>query len=50
MTNKESMSNGDYMNHGRIGAKDKYKVGTTTRVRDKSGYTQYVKQEKVTRV
>ncbi|KAL9240621.1 hypothetical protein vseg_014818 [Gypsophila vaccaria] len=49
-TAKETYSSGDYSNRGRVGYKDEYKSSSTVRVGDKSGYTEYYKQEKVTRV
>ncbi|KAK9724970.1 hypothetical protein RND81_05G112200 [Saponaria officinalis] len=49
-TAKESYSTGDYSNRGRAGYKDEYKTSFTVRVGDKRGYTEYYKQEKVTRV
>ncbi|KAL2921105.1 hypothetical protein RDABS01_012596 [Bienertia sinuspersici] len=49
-TSKESYSSGDYSNRGKTGYKDEFKASSTVRVGDKGGYTEYYKQEKVTRV
>lgn len=49
-TSKASYSSGDYSNRGKTGYKDEFKASTTVRVGDKGGYTEYYKQEKVTRV
>ncbi|XP_021730500.1 uncharacterized protein LOC110697433 [Chenopodium quinoa] len=49
-TAKESYSSGDYSNRGKTGYKAEYKTSSTVKVGDKGGYTEYYKQEKVTRV
>ncbi|KMT16300.1 hypothetical protein BVRB_3g054480 [Beta vulgaris subsp. vulgaris] len=49
-TAKESYSSGDYSNRGKTGYKNEYKTSETVKVGDKGGYTEYFKQERVTRV
>ncbi|KAL2921107.1 10 kDa chaperonin [Bienertia sinuspersici] len=49
-TSKKSHSSGDYSSSGKTGYKDERKVSSTVRIGDKGGYTEYYKQEKVTRV